>query len=283
MHVRGELLSCETQSILRTHDGQRNFKLKRAALRRDWARDELIVAFNLYCKIPFGTIHLRNPSIIELAKAIGRTPSAVSWKLANFARLDPSLQKRNIAGATHGARAEVEVWNEFSHDWEKLAFESERLLSQFTGHTPVTKEEIGDFPAGLSREALVRVRINQGFFRAAVLAAYDGRCCITGLSIPKLLNASHIVPWTVDSKNRTNPSNGLCLNALHDRAFDGGLLTVTPQMKVRLSPRIEKKASDEFAQEFLLRYQNASISPPRHFAPNVDFLRYHNENIFLGS
>jgi putative restriction endonuclease len=71
--------------------------------RRDWTREELIVAFNLYCKIPFGRIHIRNPLIIELAKSIGRTPSAVSWKLANFARLDPALKKRNIAGATHGA------------------------------------------------------------------------------------------------------------------------------------------------------------------------------------
>ena len=103
--------------------------------RRDWTRDELIVAFNLYCKIPFGRIHIRNPLLIELAKAVGRTPSAVSWKLANFARLDPALQKRNIAGATHGARAEVEIWNEFSNDWDRLAFESERLLEQLTGRT----------------------------------------------------------------------------------------------------------------------------------------------------
>ena len=68
-------------------------------VRRNWTREELIVAFNLYCKIPFGRIHIRNPLIIELAKAIGRTPSALSWKLANFARLDPALRKRNIAGA----------------------------------------------------------------------------------------------------------------------------------------------------------------------------------------
>jgi putative restriction endonuclease len=78
--------------------------------RRDWTREELIVAFNLYCKIPFGRIHIRTPLVIELARAIDRTPSAVSWKLANFARLDPALKKRNIAGATHGARAEVAIW-----------------------------------------------------------------------------------------------------------------------------------------------------------------------------
>jgi len=257
--------------------------LKLAVPRRDWTREELIVAFNLYCKIPFGRIHLRNPSIIELANAIGRTPSAVSWKLANFARLDPALQKRSIAGATHGARAEVEIWNEFSHDWDRLAFESEHLLGQLTGRTPELAQEDTEFPAGMSREALVRIRVNQGFFRAAVLAAYGARCCITGLSIPKLLTASHIVPWSADSKNRTNPSNGLCLNALHDRAFDAGLLTVTPELKVRLSPRIAKKRSDECTREFLLRYDSASIFPPRHFAPKVDFLRYHNERVFLTS
>ena len=107
--------------------------------RRDWTREELIVAFNLYCKIPFGRIHIRNPLIIELAKSIGRTPSAVSWKLANFARLDPALQKRNIAGASHGARAEIDIWNEFNQDWEKLAFESERLMVKMTGKTPKTE------------------------------------------------------------------------------------------------------------------------------------------------
>lgn len=256
---------------------------KRSTPRRDWTRAELVVAFNLYCKIPFGRIHLRNPSIIELAKAIGRTPSAVSWKLANFARLDPALQKRSIAGATHGARAEVEIWNEFCHDWDRLAFESERLLGRFTGRTPELVQENTELPVGMSREALVRIRVNQGFFRAAVLAAYDARGCITGLSIPNLLTASHIVPWSVDSKNRTNPSNGLCLNALHDRAFDAGLLTVTPELKVQLSPRIGKKRSDECTRGFFLRYEGASIFPPRHFAPSVDFLRYHNENIFLTS
>ena len=95
--------------------------------RRGWTREELIVAFNLYCKIPFGRIHIRNPLIIQLAQSLGRTPSAVSWKLANFARLDPALKRRNVKGAAHGARAEVEISMEFNDDWEGLAFESERL------------------------------------------------------------------------------------------------------------------------------------------------------------
>jgi putative restriction endonuclease len=249
--------------------------------RRDWTREELIVAFNLYCKIPFGRIHIRNPQIIELAKSIGRTPSAVSWKLANFARLDPALKKRNIAGATHGAQAEVDVWNEFNNNWEKLAFESERLLEGMTGHPPEAAEPAREFPEGRTREAIVRTRVNQGFFRAAVLAAYGNRCCITGLSIPQLLNASHIVPWAMDVKNRTNPRNGLCLNAIHDRAFDCGLLTVALDLKVKLSPKIRGAGTDEAAQEFLYRFENTPISLPRRFAPDEAFQRYHNEQVFL--
>lgn len=251
--------------------------------RRDWTRQELIIAFNLYCKIPFGRIHIRNPRIIKLAQAIGRTPSAVSWKLANFARLDPALKKRNIAGAGHGARADIEIWNEFNSDWEGLAYESERLLRQMMTLATEPIVEPQDFPEGRTREMIIRARVNQGFFRAAVLAAYNERCCITGLSIPELLNASHIVPWSVDVKNRTNPRNGLCLNAFHDRAFDCGLLTVTPDLKVKLSPRIKRKISDAGSREFLRPFEGASITPPRHFAPNVEFLHYHNEKVFLSS
>lgn len=248
--------------------------------RNDWTREELIVAFNLYCKIPFGKIHHRNPLVVELASAIGRTPSAVSWKLANFARLDPALQKRNIVGAAHGSQGEIEIWKEFNDNWEQLAFESECLLKRMTGRSVETAREEGEFPEGRSRETVVRTRINQGFFRSAILAAYGSRCCVTGLSLPQLLNASHIVPWSVDVNNRTNPRNGLCLNAIHDRAFDCGLLTVTVDMKVKVSTKVSVTIADTAASDWLLRYHDASISVPQRFAPHPDFLRYHNEQVF---
>lgn len=249
--------------------------------RRDWTREELIVAFNLYCKIPFGRIHIRNPQIIELARAIGRTPSAVSWKLANFARLDPFLRKRNIAGARHGAKAEAEIWGEFSDNWEKLTFESQRLLAQMTGIETEPSVDAETFPEGRTRESVIRTRVNQSFFRSAVLAAYGSRCCITGLTIPQLLTASHIVPWSADVKNRTNPHNGLCLNAIHDKAFDCGLLTVTPDLRVKISPKVKANSGDTAINDFLFRFEHTSISRPRRFAPDIDFLKYHNEQVFL--
>ncbi|HPY77915.1 MAG TPA: hypothetical protein PLQ45_08745, partial [Anaerohalosphaeraceae bacterium] len=78
--------------------------------RRDWTREESILAFNLYCKIPFGQISSRNPRIIELSKHINRTPSALSMKMGNLARLDPALQSRNVQGLSHGSKLDKEIW-----------------------------------------------------------------------------------------------------------------------------------------------------------------------------
>lgn len=248
-----------------------------------WTREELILAFNLYCKIPFGTIHIRNPQIIALAKILGRTPSAVSWKLANFARLDPSLRVRNVAGASHGSKLDAEIWEEFVGDWDRLAFESERLLSERIGKQveEITDIETVDLPKeGKEREALVKVRVNQSFFRRAVLAAYNFQCCITGLAIPEMLNASHIVPWSKDKNNQVNPRNGLCLNVFHDRAFDRGLLTITTDFTVKVSPVIKKNVKDKFANEFLSKFDGQSIQLPERFTPTIDFIKYHNKHIY---
>lgn len=201
----------------------------------------------------------------------------------NFARLDPSLKERGISGAIHGSKKEVEIWNEFNNDWESLSFESEQILAQLIGKTTEEIMEIdtNDLPqTGREREAVVRVRVNQGFFRASVLAAYNFKCCITGLTIPELLNASHIIPWSVDLANRVNPRNGLCLNAIHDRAFDRGLLTITPDYRVKLSSSIKSLKGDNTIIDLLLKYENTIIRLPEKFVPEGHLLEYHNQHIF---
>jgi putative restriction endonuclease len=246
--------------------------------RKDWTREQLIVAFNLYCRTSFGRIHNRNPEIIELAKAIGRTPSALSWKLANFSRFDTSVTDRNLTGATHGSKLDREIWEEFNSDWDKLAFESEKLRAKFLDlQLPDTHAE--EFPLGRTKQTSVAVRVNQGFFRSVILAAYESRCCITGLAIPDLLCASHIVPWSTDVANRTNPRNGLCLNAIHDRAFDRGFISIDGDYRVVISP-VVKRAKDDAANDLLNRYEGIRIKLPHTFRPNADFLAYHKSMIF---
>ena len=246
--------------------------------RRNWTRDEMVIAFNLYCKIPFSKIDNSNPKIINLANALGRTPSALSWKLANFARLDPTLQERGISGATHGGKLEKKIWDEFNGDWQKLSYESEKLLSSVLG-IGIELEPAPAYPEGLSRISSVTVRVNQAFFRTAVLAAYDSTCCITGLAVPVLLNASHIVPWRIDVRNRTNPRNGLCLNAVHDRAFDRGLITVTPDYKVHICSAL-RNSKERAVSEFFSQHHGSKIKLPDHFTPDPNFLDYHNKMIF---
>lgn len=252
-------------------------------MRKAWSREESIIAFNLYCKIPFSKIHYKHPDIIELAPLLGRTPSAVALKLVNYARLDPALQKRNISGMRHGSKRDEEIWNEFYGNPEALAYKSEILLARYKKE-PIEKAariNLEDLPIeGKEREALIKDRVNQSFFRSIILASYENRCCITGLSIPELLIASHIIPWSVDEKQRMIPHNGLCLNMLHDKAFDKGLITITPEYVVKLSPLLKKLKDKTALETFFTPFENESIRLPQRFFPEKTFLKYHNDNIF---
>lgn len=220
----------------------------------------------------------RVPEIIELAKILRRSVNSVALKLNNFSRLDPELQARGIKGMAHGAKGEIAVWREFEDNPEALAFESERLLSQFTGRKLEEIAEIDEreLPKeGLERERMVRVRVNQHFFRAAVLSAYDYKYCVTGLAVPELLVASHIVPWASDPKQRMNPRNGLCLNALHDRAFDRSLMFIGEDMTVRFRDKLLRCEKRNAGLDWLLGYEGKPICLPRKFKPDEALLSLH--------
>jgi len=254
----------------------------------DWTIEEHILAFNLYCKIPFTKINERYPPVIELANIIGRSNGAVSRKLANFARLDPALQARNVSGLTHGAKGEEIVWNEFHGNWEKLAYESELILAKYKGISVESIVDLSDLPEikeGKERESVVRTRVNQKFFRDTILASYNQTCCITGIQIPRLLIASHIIPWANNEKERMNPQNGLCLNALHDKAFDTGLITVTPDYKIKISDFLKTNLNKE-TEEFFYLTKTATYycqvgSLPKESFLNIIFGKFSFFNCWL--
>jgi putative restriction endonuclease len=97
--------------------------------KRLWTRSELIVALNLYLKLPFGKLHHRNEEIIRLASLIGRTPDSVAMRLSNFANIDPYHQKRGIVGLKGGRKQVEPIWEEFANDREALIFESESIIA----------------------------------------------------------------------------------------------------------------------------------------------------------
>ena len=133
---------------------------------------------------------------------------------------------------------------------------------------------------GVDKWRLVKTRVNQGEFRRRILASYNERCCITDIDIPILLNASHIIPWVENVTERLNPRNGLCLNMIHDKAFDKGLITITTDFKVKLSKVILKKKNEKEIQNLFIRFENQSIILPDRYSPDRDFLDWHFDNKF---
>lgn len=248
-----------------------------------WTREELILTVNLYCKLPFGKMHKSNPDIIRLAHLIGRTPSSIALKLGNFASFDPTLQERGIKGASNASKLDKQIWDEFYNNWEGALQESESLMAKMQNTTveEMNDVDVADLPReGKERMRLVKTRVNQSIFRKMVLATYNNRCCITGLDVPELLVASHIVPWSRDEKNRLNPMNGICLNALHDRAFDAGLITIDASTcKVRVSGLLKTNKRLESMQQ-LFKIEDVEINLPDKFLPDRQFLDYHNGKLF---
>ena len=253
-----------------------------------WTKDQLKLAFHLYCQIPFGKMHSRNPEVIELANLIGRSPDALAYKLVNFASLDPSITGRGRTGMTHGSALDREVWEEFNSNWEKLAVECSLLkdaLRSVSGKPASNllfdedSEDIGDY-TGETKKVVIEQRQKQSFFRRSVLSSYQGRCCISGLSEQKLLVASHIVPWSRDRNNRLNPRNGLCLSVLHDKAFDRGLIGISDELTVMISKAL-KNRQDKFIQDVLLPLENQKIHLPARFLPDLAFIATHRKEIFI--
>ncbi len=240
----------------------------------------------LYCQIPFGKFHLHNPDIIRYAKIIGRTPSALAMKLSNIASLDPEIISTGRKGLQGASMADKLMWEEMQSNWDEFIDEFDRAQKTF-GQLPELNSEIqeseslDDFKdySGKDRVGKTKIRIDQKFFRASVLSAYDFKCCISGLSVPQLLIASHIVPWRIDQSNRLNPRNGLCLSVLHDKVFDLGMITIDKNFKVKVSKKIIPK-SDTFFNSTILNYEGKKISLPEKFLPNLEFLAFHRENIF---
>lgn len=254
----------------------------------NWTAEQLKLAFYFYCQTPFGKLHSKNPQIIELARLIGRTPSALAMKLVNFASLDPSIIGTGRRGLSGASALDRETWNEFHADWERLTVECEQLhqylLREHGLRAPTLSAQTDEFLltdfTGETRQAIVQQRVKQSFFRRAVLSSYRDRCCISGVSDTRLLVASHIVPWSVDKANRLNPSNGLCLSAIHDKAFDNHLFSLTDDGRILLSGRL-RASKDAFIRDVFWPTEDRSISLPERFSPATSFIAKHRERMLF--
>jgi putative restriction endonuclease len=250
-----------------------------------WKKEQLILTLNLYWKIPYNKISgSSNNDIKKLAKIISKTPAALAFMLMNFTALDKERQDDGKKGKRPPGELATKLWFEHLNQWEKLTDDSFEILSELTDERIEDNNNIELYfenTEGVEKERLVKVRVNQNDFRQRILASYNEKCCITGLDIKSLLVASHIIPWAKNTEERLNPRNGLCLNSIHDKAFDRGLITIcSDNFTVKLSKDILRKKKDISIQNLFLKFEHQPIMLPDRYSPDPNFLIWHQENIF---
>lgn len=223
---------------------------------RQWNRDELLVALNLYHKLTFGQLHARQPAIIALANKLDRGANSLAMKLCNLASLDPALRMRGIKGLAGASALEV------------LPRDGIRVRkSPPTGPTEIT--------------ANVKLRRGQDYFRDAVLNNFGGRCGVTQLGVRELLIASHILPWGSSVAERLNVRNGLSLSRLHDAAFDQGFITFDDNLRMVVSSRLKAELSQRAVAENFGAYAGEPLRlPDDAVLPDLAFLAEHRAKKF---
>lgn len=135
--------------------------------------------------------------------------------------------------------------------------------------------ELFEIKEGKDKKAEVKVRLGQDYFRKMVLANYGGKCCVTGLNVPQILRASHIVAWKDDKKNRLNPENGLCLSATYDAAFDKHLISFDDDYRMIVSKEIKDYYTNQATKDYFEKYEGTQINLPIRFLPSQKLLEKH--------
>ncbi len=250
----------------------------------NWTWEETLMAFALY-RIVGPSPSKKNPEVIALAKALDRTVDSVCRKISNISAKDKNRIAMGRKGSENGSKFDRLVWEQYEALGDDFLTEALTMLTDTLTQqsTPQRLVEYGlvDLREGRETPATVNRRINQDYFRSVLLANYSKKCCLTGLGVEKLLVASHIKPWK-DSDPKTErlaASNGLLLNALHDRAFDKGLITIDTNFNVRISRKVKKTPETE---QYLWAFDGQPIQLPKIHAPAKRFIEYHNDLIFLG-
>lgn len=208
----------------------------------------------------------------------------------NIASCDSELRDKGIVGLENRGKQAERLWADFQSDPEQIADEAEAMRERFdSSNSPFRSSSQGDAaaftkppsgPTEVLRE--IRTRRVQRFFRNALHASYEGRCALTGLTVPEVLTASHIIPWSEDRARRADPRNGVLLNSLHDRAFDRGLMTFDENLRVVLSVELKHTALGDYATATFAAYEGQALAQPKQFEPAADALEYHRNHRFRG-
>ncbi len=174
--------------------------------------------------------------VLELVKVeVGKMRKSQPNIFDNYGK--PNQRNYPLNSFCSAALKSLKSYAQFEQD----VIVADRIVKQETNPRTISKKLIYYFD--ISKEgkdviSMKKQRKGQEYFRRMILTFYGGKCALTGINVEQLLLASHIIPCSDESqkKERLNPCNGICLSALYDKAFDKGLITISPDdFKVSLS------------------------------------------------
>ncbi|MDQ3024065.1 MAG: HNH endonuclease [bacterium] len=254
----------------------------------NWSEDETQLAFLLYCQMSRSQIDARHPWVIELSKLLGiRSPDSVAMKLHNIASCDPAVIAMGLKGLSHASVRDREVWTKFTPRLSDLLWASEQAIKRVAPQpTDEQRQQIHQFKTFVGLTEVTQetvVRRAQRFFRDTVLASYEYKCAVSGIEKRQLLCASHIIPWSQDPDRRTDPQNGLSLSALHDRAFDRGLISFDEAGQLLVSQKLKEGRPNAVIQASILELEGKPLDVAKRFAPDPLALAYHRDRIYKAS
>lgn len=167
---------------------------------------------------------------------------------------------------------------------ERDPVRASRLLGEIQfDHLSVPEDLIGQpfHPLEVDERELVLARtlprVGQGAFRSRLLDAYDRQCAITGEHTEIVLDAAHIQPYLGPRSNHVQ--NGLLLTKEFHTLFDRGFVTITPEHRVRVSPRLREEW-DNGRRYYEFDGRELARVPEQDMAPSQDVLAWHGERVF---
>lgn len=264
-----------------------------------YSLEEDLLVVELYSRTPYSKIYDGNPEIVDLARFLTdnghpRTPTAIRFKMENLKSVDEKyLENGRRKGLSNISAQLTDVWRKF-HDngFSDIDYEADKARKiiqegPISDNAEESKHMDNILLDGRFAERDVKVRMNQPVFRSRVMAAYNGRCCVTGLDVPTFLQACHIKPWRDcqgdSSSQRMDVRNGLCLNALYHIAFDEGHMGIDEDRRVMYSSIFKEYYDKDFISRVFMPFEGKRIDINVRIPAGEEYLEYHRRNIFIES
>lgn len=258
----------------------------------DWTEEEITLALYLYYLSESGKIANKSRAQTNLALYLGRSEGSVSSKIENLRSCDEKGK-----GRPHISKLDKIVFNRYLLHPDSLDMDAKELIDKRPNDTSLLASLIDANPfepkysfssdkldedfTGKDYNRVTKRRDDnaQRSFKNRLLANYGQQCCLSHVSMDKLLIASHIVPWSKGEKKRLDPRNGLLLNAYLDKAFDQGIISVKAE---DYSVMISEKLKDEKALDYFNQFKGRTIYLPqnKNVWPETENLQYHNQVVF---